>query len=156
MNSRNTFRIAALAASALAFAAANAEIYTWVDEDGVVHYADQPQHKDARPSDIESARTDDAGVQRRLAETVALNDAQREAFREAREEPDPNDLVEQAKRTVELRRQSCEAARRKLQEFTGARRLYALDEDGGKIYLDEEQTQAARDEVNAKVREYCD
>ena len=156
MNSRNTFRIAARAASALAFAAANAEIYTWVDEDGVVHYADQPQHEDARESDIESGRTDDAGVQRRLAETVALNQAQRDAFREAREAPDPNDLVEQAKRTVELRRQSCEAARQKLKDFTGARRLYTLDEEGAKVYLDEDQTLAAREEVNDKVREYCD
>lgn len=156
MNSRNMIRIATLAASALAFAAANAEIYTWVDEDGVVHYADQPQHQDAQQSAIESDRTDDAGVERRLAETVALNEAQRERFRERREGPDPDDLVEQAKRTVELRRQSCEAAREKLKQFTGARRLYTLDENGAKVYLDEEKTMAARQEVNDKVREYCD
>ena len=156
MNSRTTHRIAALAASALAFASASAEIYTWVDEDGVVHYADQPQHREAKPTDIESARTDDADVQRRLAAAVELNESQRQRFNASRNAPDPDDLVEQAKRTVELRQESCEAARRKLAQFTQARRLYTLDEEGAKVYLDEDQTLAARAEVQDAVNEFCD
>lgn len=156
MARHTTIRIATLLASTLAFAAASAEIYTWVDEDGVVHYADQPQHKDAKRSEIESDRTNAGDAERRLRNAVALNAAQREAFNESREEPDPDDLVAQAERTVELRRQSCEAARAKLQQFAQARRLYTLDEEGGKIYLDEDQTLAARAEVQAKVTEYCD
>ena len=110
MNRRSPIRIAALVVSAVAFVSASAEIYTWVDENGVVHYSDQPQHKDAKPSDIESARTSDADVERRLSESVALRQSQRARFQESREAPDPNDLVEQAKRTVELRKQSCDAA----------------------------------------------
>ena len=156
MTSRNFIRIATLIASGLAFAAASAEIYTWVDENGVVHYADQPQHRDAKPTDIESSRTDESAVRERLESAVAMNEEQRERFRESREQPDPNDLVERAKRTVELRRQSCEAARQKLREFTQARRLYSLDENGAKVYLNEEQTLAARQEVNDAVREHCD
>ncbi|MEO0615050.1 MAG: DUF4124 domain-containing protein [Pseudomonadota bacterium] len=156
MTRRTTIRIATLAASALAFASASAEIYTWVDENGVVHYADQPQHKDAQRSEIDSDRTDAGDAQRRLESAVALNTAQREAFNEARSETDPNDLVAQAERTVELRRQSCEAARSKLQQFAQARRLYTLDEEGAKVYLDEDQTLAARAEVQAAVSEHCD
>lgn len=156
MTRRTTIRIATLAASALAFASASAEIYTWVDENGVVHYADQPQHKDAKRSEIDSARTDDGDAQRRLESAVALNAAQRKAFNDARSEPDPNDLVAQAERTVELRRQSCEAARAKLQQFAQARRLFTLDEEGAKVYLNEDQTLAARAEVQAAVSEHCD
>ena len=156
MNSRTTHRIAALAVSALAFATASAEIYPWVDEDGVVHYADQPQHSAAKRTDIETARTNEADVQRRLAAAVELNESQRQKFNEARNAPDPDDLVEQAKRTVELRQESCEAARRKLEQFAQARRLYTLDDEGAKVYLDEDQTLAARAEVQAKVTEFCD
>ncbi|MEL6948748.1 MAG: DUF4124 domain-containing protein [Pseudomonadota bacterium] len=156
MTRRTTIRIATLAASALVFAQASAEIYTWVDENGVVHYADQPQHKDAKRSEIDSERTDDGDAQRRLDSAVALSAAQRQAFNDARSEPDPNDLVAQAERTVELRRQSCEAARSKLQQFAQARRLYTLDEEGAKVYLDEDQTLAARAEVQAAVSEHCD
>ena len=156
MNSRTTIRIATLAASVFACAAVSAEIYTWVDENGVVHYADQPQHKDAERTDIDSSRTNDADAERRLQSAVALNAAQRERFNESRNEPDPNDLVARAERTMELRRQSCEAARAKLRQFAEARRLYTLDERGAKVYLDEDQTLAARAEVQAAVREHCD
>lgn len=155
MSRRKILPVLALAAAATSASIASAEIYKWVDENGVVHYADQPQHRNAERSEIDSRRTDDSAARERLQASLAQSAAQRERFRENREPAEP-DLVEQAKRTVELRRQSCVAAREKLTQFTQARRLYTLDEDGAKVYLNEEETNQARADVEAAVKEHCD
>jgi hypothetical protein len=141
---------------ALGFAAsAEAQIYKWVDEDGVVHYADQPQSDEAVRSDIRSGRTDANAARENLRAALELNDEQN-----ARILAPPTDEFsdldpEEAEKMRELRQQSCDAARRKLKEFTEARRLFKLAEDGSKIYLDEEGTLAARAEAQAAVTEFC-
>ena len=135
---------------------ANAQIYKWVAEDGVVHYADQPQSDDAVQSEIRTARTDDAAARDRLRASLELNNEQNERLlagpTDEFSELDPAE----AERMRELRRQSCDAARSKLKSFTEARRLYTLAEDGSKVYLDEEGTLAARAEAQAAVTEFCE
>ncbi|MEL7022770.1 MAG: DUF4124 domain-containing protein [Pseudomonadota bacterium] len=147
------------AAGLLAFGLANnaqAQIYKWVDENGVVHYADQPQSDDAVQSEIRSARTDTAAAKERLRASLQQNNEQNERLlagpTDEFSELDPAE----AERMRELRRQSCEAARNKLKSFTEARRLYTLAEDGSKVYLDEEGTLAARAEAQAAVTEFCE
>ncbi|MEM6819872.1 MAG: DUF4124 domain-containing protein [Pseudomonadota bacterium] len=147
--------IAGFAAASLTQDAA-AQIYKWVDEDGVVHYADQPQSKDAVRSDIETERTDTEAARRNLRASLELNDELN-----ARLLAEPTDEFddmspEEAERMRELRQQSCEAARTKLREFTAARRLFTLAEDGSKVYLDEDQTLEARAEAQAAVSEFCE
>jgi hypothetical protein len=42
-----------------------------------------------------------------------------------------------------------------LQKFVVSRRLYREDENGERVYLDPEETQAARDRVEGQVEEFC-
>ncbi len=136
---------------------AHAQIYTWVDEEGVVHYADQPEHKDAVPSKIETDRTDRAAARQSLANSIAQNREQTNRFYDSRRDPEAEELdPAEAARLAEFRAQSCEAARNKMNNFAQARRLYTLDDEGAKVYLDEDQTLAARAEVQAAIAEYCD
>ena len=134
---------------------AQAQIYKWVDEDGVVHYADQPQGRDAVRSDIESGRTDTTAARENLAAAITLNEEQNNRLL-APPTDEFSDLdAEQAEELRRLRRESCAAARRKLADFAQARRLYTLDENGAKVYLDEDQTIEARAEAQAAVSEFC-
>ena len=55
----------------------------------------------------------------------------------------------------EQRQQLCNTYRERLQKFVESRRLYRVDEAGEREYLDEEQVTAARDDMQAKVQEYC-
>jgi hypothetical protein len=43
----------------------------------------------------------------------------------------------------------------RLQRFVTSRRLYREDESGERVYLDEEQSQAARERVQQQVEEHC-
>ena len=42
-----------------------------------------------------------------------------------------------------------------MQRFVTSRRLYREDEAGERVYLDEAETQAARQRVEDQISEYC-
>jgi hypothetical protein len=53
------------------------------------------------------------------------------------------------------RSQKCDTYKARLQKFVQSRRLYKEDENGERVYLDEQQSQAARERVENQVQEYC-
>jgi uncharacterized membrane protein YebE (DUF533 family) len=42
-----------------------------------------------------------------------------------------------------------------LQKYLTSRRLYRQDENGERVYLDEDETLAARERVEDQVQEFC-
>ena len=134
---------------------AAAQIYKWVDEDGVVHYSDQPLRDNAEVSDIESGRTAAAAARENLAAANRLRDEQSQAFYRRRAGEDSQE-PEQTPEEKEFHRKSCEAARQKLNEFAQARRLYKLLPNGERAYLNEDEILAARAEVQSAITEHCE
>ncbi|MEN7343287.1 MAG: DUF4124 domain-containing protein [Pseudomonadota bacterium] len=134
---------------------AEAQIYKWVDENGVVHYSDQPLQEDAKQSDIQTSRTDKAAAEAALAAANQLRQEQSQAFyrRRAGEDDPQNQLTDEQKAVKE---KSCIAARKKLNEFAQARRLYKVLPDGQKAYLTEAEILEARAEVQAAIQDNCD
>lgn len=145
--------MAALLALALTVPAAGlaSDIYKWVDEDGVVHFGDRPA-EDTRVEAVQvaSERTDPAEVRARV-----------EARRSARAEPAGDPAAAQGLTEEEIeaqereRAEKCTQFKERLQKFLTSRRLYREDENGERVYLDEEETLAARADVQEKVLEYC-
>lgn len=133
--------------------AAASEIYKWTDENGTVHYGDRPiGANSAVRLDIISEPTDPERVQQIVQ---ARNDARAERREadaaRAANEPSPEELRAKA----EERAEKCTEYKDRLQKFVTSRRLYRHDENGERVYLDEEQTLAARAGVQEKVEEYC-
>jgi hypothetical protein len=128
------------------------DIYKWTDEDGNVHYGDRPTGVQSEERVAVSSRpTDPAAVQARI-------DARRERAAAAKDEevaepqgPSEEELQAQAKERAER----CETYKARLQKFVTSRRLYRHDENGERVYLDEEEAQAARERVENQVEEYC-
>ncbi|MEX2126578.1 MAG: DUF4124 domain-containing protein [Woeseia sp.] len=129
------------------------EIYKWTDADGNVHFGDRPSGAASEerlaigssPTDPDRVRAivqarNDAGAAR--AEAQAATKA---------EEPTAEEL-----RAAELERaEKCSTYKERLQKFVTSRRLYREDENGERVYLDEEETLAARARVQEQVVEYC-
>ena len=135
------FSIAALLASGVAVAS---EIYKWTDEEGNVHYVDRPTGQpDETRMNIYSARTDNAAVQARVQE------------RRVASEPQPEMSQEDLRAEQEKRQEQCEKYRARLERYLQSQRLYKEDGNGERVYLDEEQTLAARARVEDQIKEYC-
>ncbi|MCB1845261.1 MAG: DUF4124 domain-containing protein, partial [Halioglobus sp.] len=133
------------------------EIYKWMDADGSVHYGDRPADDAvAERLDIQSQPTDPTRIaaiaQARIdARSQAREQAAAAGDNAADEKPSP---AEQ-RRIAEERAQKCTTYKERLQSFLQSRRLYREDADGERVYLDEQETQAARENVQSKVEEYC-
>ena len=138
-----------VSASGIAFAN---DIYRWTDEDGNLHYGDRPTG-DATEQRlaISSKPTNPSKVQARVQSNYAARNAAAEAAASEPEGPTKEELRAKAAE----RRQKCDTYKARLQKFVQSRRLYKEDENGERVYLDEKQTQDARERVENQVQEYC-
>lgn len=144
----------ALLATALVPLAAAAQIYKWVDEDGVVHYTDQPVQPSAERVAIRSNRTDIAAAQARLQSAVETRDKQTQDYLQSRDEK--RAAAAQAEADSKQRAADCDKARNKLNELIRAQRLYRVDENGDRQYLSDEEAVSAREAAGKEISEYCD
>lgn len=129
------------------------EIYKWTDEQGNVHYGDRPTaDNNAEVVALTYRRTDSGSVNRRVA---AQSDAAAalEEKRASRAEEQQAAAEEAAQ--AEEQKKRCETYRARLETFVQSRRLYREDESGERVYLDEDETNAARQRVEDLIAENC-
>lgn len=130
------------------------DIYRWTDENGIVHFGDRPSGATSeRVVTIDSDPTDPAAVQARL-NTRAVDQTTPTAD-EATAATAPQ-TEKELRAAAKERAEKCTMYRERLQTFLTSRRLYREDEDGERVYLDEEETLAARAKVQEQVVEFCD
>ena len=67
------------------------------------------------------------------------------------EGPSPEELQAQAGERAQL----CSSYRAQLQKYITSRRLYREDDNGERVYLEEDETLAARERVENQVQEFC-
>ena len=128
------------------------EIYKWTDEEGNVHYSDLPTGAAGEEHlAIRSRPTDPARVQAEMQARV--NDRTQIAEEEANapQGSTPEELRTEARE----REKTCNKYRDRQTEFTENRRIYKLDENGERVYYDEEEMGAARARVDDLVVKYC-
>lgn len=129
------------------------EIYKYTDADGNVHYGDRPT---GNPTEerlaIVSRGTDPAAVQARI-EARQARDATRQEARSAREEEAAAQA--DARSAAADRAAKCQENRSRLQTYTESRRLYREDENGERVYLDDDAREEAMRQVRDRIDEYC-
>ncbi len=130
----------AVSAAGMAFAS---DIYKWTDEHGNVHYGDRPSAEASEePLAVSSGLTDPSKDQAGDEEKAAASEPA---------EPTSEELRAQALE----REEKCATYKARLQKFVQSRRLYKEDENGERVYLDKDETLAARERVQKKVEKYC-
>jgi len=152
MGKRFLIGFAALAITLSGGVAAN-EIYKWTDENGNVHYEDRPSGSAQKEiMALSYRRTDPSAVQQQIQKQNKAETARQEARATAAEEA----MTAEAKAAEEAENQKrCESYRARLQTYVESRRLYRQDENGERVYLDEKQTQDARQRVEELIAEHC-
>lgn len=143
---------AAMLTLGLCSAAFAADIYKWVDADGNVHYGDKPAGDHPERLNIDSRPTDEARVQQQTQARAEARTQRREAEAAAAAEG-PSE--EEKRAEAQQRAERCQSARSTMQSFVTSRRLYREDESGERVYMDEAETQAARQRVEDQIDQYC-
>ncbi len=129
------------------------DIYKWTDEDGNVHYEDRPSGAATEERlHMTYNRTDSSAVQRRTQARVDARASRDEA--KATAAAAQQEAADNAALAAE-RAQQCESSRARLDSYLQSRRLYRTDDNGERVYLDEEQHQEARRKAEEQVSEFC-
>lgn len=143
---------ASLLIALLPFAATAADIFTWKDKDGQVHYSDNPPpaptvsrtlDKSAPPSTAPSQAT------RSIAEQELEFRKRRAAASEAQAKAD------QEKAATEEKRRNCEVARGQLAALETGQRIVRTRADGEREYLDDAQRAAEVQRVRKAMGDWC-
>jgi hypothetical protein len=142
---RNILIIGLGLAAAVATAA---DVYTWTDADGKVHYSDKPV-AGAQGLDIRSARTDPAQIEAARKQAEEQQAAEAEATQKAAE-------AEQASAAdLAKRDENCQKARVRLSAILGAQRPYRVTADGERHYLSAEEIDTEIAEAEGGVSQWC-
>jgi hypothetical protein len=146
-----------VAAGATGQAVLARDVYTWTDENGVVHFSDQ-RPTDANPRTIElnespqpdlSPSTPQAGnPSQQEGEEPALTAAQQKR----------QDIAEARKlqrEEQELTESMCERHRQRLEQMEPARRVLYFDDDGQEVRMDDGQRIELIEESRNYLAENC-
>lgn len=122
-----------------------AGMYKWVDEQGNVHFSQNPpasgSYQEMTPPPTPATPAEDTNKQL-------------ERYREILK-PDPKAREEAAaaKQQEQLRRQNCETARKNLETYTAFRRF--IDAKGELVVLTDEERAAKIKDAEEQVKTYC-
>lgn len=130
-----------------------AEVYTWKDAQGRVHFGDKAPLGTAAET-IDLPEVDPSAIpsmtdaerrerQRKVIESIA---SEREAREEAREK---------SKKDKATRIATCNKAKKRIEESKGINLFYTRDSEGNKVYMTDEQRKAADALVLKKYQQEC-
>lgn len=152
---RTSFFTATIVTGALlcAASAGAGEIYKYTDADGNVHYGDRPTGNATEERMAIVSRSTDAAAVRARIEARQARDATRAEARSARDEEEQAEAEAQA--AAADRAAKCQENRARLQTYTESRRLYREDENGERVYLDDDARDEAMQQVRDQIDEHC-
>ena len=131
-----------------------AGVYKWVDENGKIHYGDQPQS--SQPS-VEMNIDVTPSVSMGSDEDQLSREEKRERLLQSMEE-DRLEKQEQREKQNALRaqnRQKCIRYRDRMRHYQRANALYKLDKDGNRVYMSDTDRAKATKKLQAQIDRYC-
>lgn len=149
-----------------------AEIYKWKDKDGKVRYSDTPPPSNVKQEAIAgkkkpvepTGKTPLAPVDNAAAVPIVAaptnNEAVPNAEDVAAEQRRRNAEVEKANKQekeaeAKRRAENCNAARANMETYTQGGRVYKMNENGERVYLDESGFKAGREKAQQEINENC-
>jgi hypothetical protein len=125
------------------FVDTNKSIYTWVDENGDVHYSDTPDHEDA------------VSVQLVWVSSGTLDDVQNAEDESGSGYAYPGETPEERAEREKAEAYYCKRATEIYESYVSAPRLYKTNDAGERVYLDKEEAAKTIAETRAQKDDLC-
>ncbi|TAN72328.1 MAG: DUF4124 domain-containing protein [Gallionella sp.] len=146
---KNYLFILLMLSGANAFAGLN----KWVDENGKVHYSDQPPPANVKSETLRSTSAAASASAPAAPKTIAEREAELKKARQAKKEAAEKAAKEQA--AAEAIEANCAAARQNLRTFQSGIRMAEVDAKGERSYLSDEQRQQRIAKAQQDVGTFC-
>jgi hypothetical protein len=142
-------RVIGCALLCLAIAPCHAEVYRWVDEQGQVHFDDQPPDSSTRSFKPASPSGQGGGEDQRMEKTRKLLNAYESERQQAREQ------AAERRENEEKRRRQCVEAKDDLRQYQEAGSLYRLDEEGKRVWYSNAEREALIAQYREAIAKWC-
>ena len=134
-----------------ASAAATAEVYKWVDEQGKVHYGDRPPARGTHADTLALPPAPPADAE--VVERAFMRQRLLDAFEaERREEQQTQAEAEAAQRELEGR---CTRLAQQLARFERANIVYTEGENGERVYMSDDERTRAVGQARDWIAKHC-
>lgn len=145
--------------------AAAAEVYTWTDADGVVHFSDAPPESGKsstlqvdeiyRPGSADAySKPEDAPTDPAADGSAAVTPEPAQSAAQQRREQILRERAERQQEAAEAER-LCALHRQRLEQMEPARRVFYSDEQGETVRMDDDQRMALIDESKQYLASNC-
>lgn len=129
--------------------AATAQVYKWVDENGVTHYGERPpQNRKAQTVETKPMTAPGSSPARPPDWQEKNLEFQKRRIERAQQ-------AEREQQEAQEKRKRCIVARDDLEYMQSARRLYDLNDKGERVYLDDAERSAAIERARRGVEKSC-
>ena len=135
----------------LSTTALHAGIHRWVDEQGHVHYSDQPPTK--QKSEEIKLQINNIKPDPHTQERLYRQQQQLESFQQDREDQKTQQLAD--KKDAEQQLKACKKAQEQLNIALNSGRLFTVDEKGNRSYMDDSQRQSYIEQGREAVKTHC-
>jgi hypothetical protein len=131
----------------------HAGVYKWVDENGKVHYGDQPR---ASQPAVEM-KVDETAPAPSFTDDELSREEKRERLLQSMEEDrvEKQEMREKQKAVKEKNRQKCIQYRDKMRHYERASSIYKLDKDGNRVYMSDADRARSTKNLQANIKKYC-
>lgn len=149
-------KVAILVLLALFSASVCASPSKWVDSQGKVHYSDNPPKNDPKVEQLQirdTISTQPSADSNYAPRSTAEMEADLKRSKDARSATEKKE--EQARAQAQAKQINCANARANLSLLQQGGRLYKMDANGERAYMDDTQRQQQTDAAQSKVSEYC-
>jgi hypothetical protein len=132
-----------------------AAISKWVDDQGQVHYSDQPPPPDKQPKTLrEDADTADSASSGASA-TKTLAEHEADLKKDKAEKQSAADKAAQLKAAEDTLKANCANAQQNLRSLQSGMRIMEVDANGQRYYIDDTQRQQRIDKAKQEISNSC-
>lgn len=131
----------------------HASVYKWVDDNGKVHYGDQPQvSQPAVEMNVDHTAPNSSSTDNGMS-----REEKRDRLLQSMEEDrvEKQEKREKQKAVKEQNRKKCNRYRDRMRHYERANSLYKLDRDGNRVYMSDAARDSATETLQAKIKKYC-
>jgi hypothetical protein len=136
-----------------AFTVAHADVYRWVDAQGVPHYSDEWVPGSVVIKTTGPARPDSSDAPSSSSSSSSSLSDKSSRIHEQLSQEDNSRAVQQD--LAKARATQCEAAKQRYMKAIEARRVYKEDASGERTYLSQEDADAYREQARQDVQASC-
>lgn len=125
--------------------------YRWVDENGQTHFGDRPPAGAASDEiNVTPAPVDEDAAAR--ARKARMNEFLEQSEKERAER---NEAKARREAAAKERQARCEQLRGRLKYLKSVSKIYRINNDGERVYVDDEENERLRREFTARVQSEC-